>query len=204
MISYYTLSQKLSSHRLWLDGEPSGVRLSLEGEILTDKSFSYADLRKANLRNTNLTGASMYHADLRGTDFRGALLLGVNLEKATIDKTTLGLPPLICPEEGGFTAFKKVHFLGMPCVAQLYVPADAKRSSATSRKCRCSKAKVIKFLRLDRAEAKIDRARSSWDPNFNYYKGKYVEPKFPFDENRWNECSSGIHFFMTFAEAVDY
>ena len=204
MISYYRLGQLLSSHRLWLDGEPSGVRLSLEGEILTDKSFSYADLRKANLRNTNLTGASMYRADLRGTDFRGAVLSGVNFENAIIDETTLGLPLLVCPEEGGFTAFKKVYFLGMPYIAQLYVPADAKRSSSTSRKCRCSKAKVIKFLRLDRTEAKIDGARSSWDPNFNYYKGKYVEPNKKFDENRWNECSSGIHFFMTFQEAADY
>lgn len=203
-MEYATINQLLFKHSLWLDNDPNGVRLSLQSETLIDKSFSYADLRRADFRHAILTGANMYHADLRGTDFRGADLRGVNLEKARIDETTLGLPLLVCPEEGGFTAFKKVHFLGMPYVAQLYIPADAKRSSSTSRKCRCSKAKVIKFLSLDRVEAKIDRAHSSWDPNFNYYKGKYVEPQCPFDENRWSECSSGIHFFMTFQEAVDY
>jgi len=25
-----------------------------------------------------------------------------------------------------------------------------------------------------------------------------------FDINRWNECASGIHFFITKQEAVDY
>ena len=25
-----------------------------------------------------------------------------------------------------------------------------------------------------------------------------------FDKNRWNECSTGIHFFITRQEAVDY
>lgn len=203
-MDYYTLNQKLISHRLWLDGDPNGIRLVLQSETLIDKSFSFGDLRKADFRWADLRGTNMYRADLRGADFSGALMSGVNLEKAEIDETTKGLPPLVCPEEGGFTAFKKVYFLGMPYVAQLYVPADAKRSSSTSRKCRCSKAKVIKFLRLDGAEAKIDCARSSYDPNFNYYKGKYVEPQYRFDENRWNECSSGIHFFITFQEAVDY
>lgn len=71
MMDYYTLNEKLSRHRLWLDGEPSGARLSLEGETLTGKSFSYADLRRADFRGANLTAASMYHADLRGTDMKG-------------------------------------------------------------------------------------------------------------------------------------
>ncbi len=200
----YELDAIIKSHRAWLQDNYSGVRLVMENQRLVNRSFSFTDLRKAVFRGSNLSGSSMYNADVRGVDFRGADLRGVNFKAAIIDETTLGLPFLVCPEEGGFTAFKKVYFSDRPYIAQLYVPADAKRSSATSRKCRCSKAKVIKFFTLNRRVAKIDVAHSHWDPKFYYHKGKYVEPEFTFDEDRWNECSSGIHFFMTFAEAVDY
>lgn len=204
MMDNYALTETIQLHRLWLQDNFKGARLVMENQRLVNRSFSFADLRKAIFRGSNLSGSSMYHADIRGADFRGADLRGVNFEAAIVDETTLGLPPLVCPEEGGFTAFKKVYFLNKPYIAQLYVPADAKRSSATSRKCRCSKAKVIKFFTSDRKVAKLDSAHSQWDPKFYYHKGKYVEPEYPFDEDRWEECASGIHFFMTFAEAVDY
>ena len=38
---------------------------------------------------------------------------------------------------------------------------------------------------------------------FNFKVGEMVEVK-DFDENRWNECSTGIHFFLTREEAVKY
>lgn len=47
-------------------------------------------------------------------------------------------------------------------------------------------------------------AFSIWNPNFKYEKGKMVQPEEPFCENRFNECESGIHFFMTFNEAMRY
>ena len=79
--------------------------------------------------------------------------------------------PIACPEKGSFTAFKKARGY----IVELYIPEDARRYSATSRKCRCDKAKVGKYVT---------------EPNFN--------------ENRWDECSEGIHFFITRQEAVDY
>lgn len=45
---------------------------------------------------------------------------------------------------------------------------------------------------------------SSYDEDFTYANGFVVEPTEPFDDNRWNECASGIHFFITREEAVAY
>ena len=44
--------------------------------------------------------------------------------------------------------------------------------------------------------------------NDNYEKCKYVkgEMVYPdsFDEDRWNECSHGIHFFVNKQDAINY
>jgi hypothetical protein len=40
--------------------------------------------------------------------------------------------------------------------------------------------------------------------SFEYKIGETVRPTEPFCEDRWNECTSGIHFFLTQAEAEAY
>jgi hypothetical protein len=37
-----------------------------------------------------------------------------------------------------------------------------------------------------------------------YHKGEIVIPENGFDEDRWNVCSAGIHFFLTRTEAEAY
>ena len=128
-------------------------------------------------------------ANLRWADLRGADLSRADLSWATANYTTAGYY-LTCPEEGSFIGFKKTRE-GM---VKLEVPADALRSSATTRKCRCSKAKVLEL------PEGVTEAHSTHDSSFIYRLGEIVEVK-DFDTNRWNECSSGIHFFMTRAEA---
>ena len=44
---------------------------------------------------------------------------------------------------------------------------------------------------------------SQHDRDFIYRVGEFVEVD-NFDEDRWNECSTGIHFFITRQEAVEY
>ena len=108
--------------------------------------------------------------------------------------------PIACPEKGSFTAFKKVP----GCyIVELEIPSDAMRSSATSRKCRCSKAKVISITRFDGTEANVDVVYSKYDKDFAYRVGETVEAD-NFDTDRWNECAPGIHFFITRQEAIDY
>ena len=44
---------------------------------------------------------------------------------------------------------------------------------------------------------------SYYDYKFKYNIGETITVK-NFDDNRWNECSSGIHFFVDRAEAEKY
>jgi hypothetical protein len=101
---------------------------------------------------------------------------------------------LQCPEEGAFIAWKKCD---KGILVKLLIPEDAQRSSATSRKCRASKAIVLEIIGAD-------EAFSEHDPSFRYCKGATVAPTEPFDNDRWNECGTGIHFFITRAEAEAY
>ena len=186
---------------------------NLTGADLSDAYLSGADLRDAHLRGANLRGANLTNADLRyadlsganlhdadltGADLRGAYLSGADLTDVKTDEHTKGFH-LACPAEGEFVGWKKAAGR----IVTLKVPVDAKRSSATARKCRCSKAEVLAIEELDGAPSSRTKATSNWDPNFIYEVGKTVEVN-DFDEDRWHECSAGIHFFMTREEAVDW
>ena len=160
-----------------------------------------ADLTRANLYRANLYGANLYGANLTGADLYGADLTGADLYGADhIDAATNVNYPMACPEKGSFTAFKKVQG---GYIVELEIPADARRSSACSRKCRCSHAKVISITNTDGSPTNVEIVYSKHDSNFSYKVGDLVSVD-NFDPNRWNECAPGIHFFITRQEAVDY
>ena len=89
-------------------------------------------------------------------------------------------------------------------IVKLLIPEDAKRSSGTGRKCRADKAVVLEIQDLAGEALEGVVARSIFDSLFTYEVGKTVEPREPFDGCRWNECGSGIHFFINRQEAVNY
>ena len=195
----------LEKHSLWLINDPYGVRADLHGADLHGADLRGADLyiarlmdadlSKADLRGANLCGANLVTAELHGADLSGANIFVAELYGAkNLDC------PLACPEKGSFIGFKKVRD---GYIVELEIPADALRSSATGRKCRCSKAKVISITNPSGSDAKVSYAVSGWDYNFIYSIGETVEVK-NFDTNRWTECAPGIHFFMTRQEALDY
>ena len=123
-------------------------------------------------------------ADLRGADLRGA--------------NNLHFIPLSCPSDGEFVGWKKVYNK----LIKLLIPSDARRSSATSNKCRCDKAKVLEITDLDGSNP-IASLTSHKYAETQYVVGEMVYPD-SFDENRWNECSHGIHFFINKQEAINY
>lgn len=196
----------------------------IEGANLGHANLYGANLYGANLRNTNLSDANLSGANLGCADLSDADLNGANLRDANLGCADLGYAdlsdadlscaslwstdlscvkniffPMACPEKGSFIAFKKAGFY----IIELFIPTNAKRCSATSRKCRCNKAKVISITTLSGDATTITEVHSTYDPNFIYKLGEYVEVK-NFDDNRWNECSTGIHFFITRQEAVNY
>ena len=205
VITAAELVEILRKHKMWLANEPGGeradlTRADLSRADLTRADLSRADLYGANLSRANLYGANLSRADLTGADLTGADLSRADLTGADLSRANNVNYPIACPEKGSFTAFKKVR---NDIVVELEIPADALRSSASSRKCRCSHAKVISFTNLDGSPADVDVAYSQHDSSFAYRVGETVKVD-DFDANRWNECAPGIHFFITRQEAVDY
>ena len=181
--------------------------VDLRGADLTDIDLTNANLIGADLRGADLTdidltgtdlrGANLANVDLRDVNLRGFNLTGADLTDVVYNEDTLFFA-LQCPERGSFVGYKKANNK----IVELLITEDAKRSSATSRKCRCSKAKVLSITSLDGKE-NYDEVASNYDEDFIYKVGEIVEVK-DFDEDRWNECSTGIHFFITRQEAVNY
>ena len=218
-ISDTELKAIIYKHAKWARGEDGGERAKLCGADLCGANLRDADLRDANLRDADLRDADLRDANLCGADLSGANLHGANLCGANLcsanlcgadlsgakntDKTLwnahTAFYPLQCPETGSFIGYKKAA----DKIVMLEICADAKRSSATSRKCRCSKAKVLAITNLDGSESGLSEIESDYDEDFIYCVGETVEVP-DFDENRWNECAAGIHFFITRDEAVKY
>ena len=175
---------------------------NLFGANLRNADLRDADLRCANLSNADLRGANLSNADLSGANLSGANLSNADLCGASIDQMMWNIYtvfyPLQCPECGSYIGYKKASGL----VVELEIPADARRSSATSRKCRASKAKVLSITDINGNPAG-GQVKSNYDPDFVYTIGETVEVS-DFDDDRWNECSTGIHHFITRAEAVIY
>ena len=163
-----------------------------------------ADLSGANLYNADLSGANLLNADLSGADLYNADLSGANLLNADL-RSAKNVPyiPMVCPEEGDFIGWKKAEGNKDKVIVKLRIPSDAKRSSATTRKCRCSKAEVIAIYNLDGTEEGETTCHSDYDNSFIYEVGKTVEVT-NFSEDRWSECAKGIHFFINRQEAIDY
>ena len=189
------LNKILQDHKKWLRSG-GGKRADLQGADLRGADLRWADLRGADLRGADLRGANLREANLRGADLRGADLRWADLQGANLRECQA--LQLQCPESGGFTACKK---LADELICELWVLPEAKRSSATTRKCRCDKAKVISITDMNGNE--YMEGFSTYDDTFKYKVGEIVKVE-NFDEDRWNECSSGIHFFITKQEAIDY
>ena len=223
-VSKDELTEILKKHEMWINREEGGIRADLSNADLRMANLHFAnlamaDLSAANLSWANLSGANLYKADLRlvdlqsadlrMTNFRLANLSGADFYKADLYKTDLHWAnlhmakniyfPIACPEKGLFTAFKKANGY----IVELEIPSDALRSSSTTRKCRCSKAKVVSITNLDGTLSNVKSVASGYDSKFIYNLGETVEVP-NFDTNRWNECAPGIHFFITRQEAVEY
>lgn len=228
-----------------IDRDEFKMRAVLSYELLDHVNFTETDLRGAHLDNTNFTGSHFYGARLNGANLRGAIfreaklchanLSGANLQAADLRgadlsganlnnailyganlKDAINVPyiPLACPESGAFIGYKTAS----DCLVCLEIPEDARRLSATTRKCRCDKAKVLDIVQINSGSEWLHlftnsvykttlyhpaEVKSSYDPDFIYRVGETVKVD-NFDEDRWIECSTGIHFFLNSVDALRY
>ena len=132
-----------------------------------------------------------------------------------------------CPETGSFIGYKiaskrKAYSdkntvdvqipVTLCCILELEIPEDAKRIYNVYMKCRCDKAKVIKAYdlnsyiisnQLEPYDNKDWPFYSLYDPDFEYHIGETISVE-EFDGNPFHECGSGIHFFMSIKELMNY
>lgn len=177
----------LEAHARWWRGEDGGTRADLAGAVLRDAALAGADLAGADLRGADLTDADLTGADLRGADLRGAVLTRAKNAGLAIAQTRI-LPA------GDLVGWKKCQG---GRIVKLRIPADAKRSHAFGRKCRAEYADVLEVIGASSATTQ------DHGPKTEYRVGQRVTPD-SWDDDWTQECSHGIHFFITREEAEAY
>ena len=197
----------------------------ISGADLCEVNFCYANLRGANLHHANLCEvnfcyANLYYTNLTEADFNGARLNGAVLTGADLSNANLqgaelsganiygvilsgtkNVPfiPMNLPE-GEFIGWKK---LPNGLIVKLKILEDSKRSRAATKKCRCNKALVLEFQNFDGSKSETTEYTNYRYTECTYKVGEIVYAD-SWDENRWKECSHGIHFFLDRESAVDY
>ena len=168
---------------------------SLGCKVLSNVNLSHAKLRYASFVKSQLINVNFNGADLTGANFTFSVLTDVTFDNA------VGINDQ-CPKTGSFIGWKKcIGDNKIRYIVKLEIPADAKRSSGTDRKCRCSKAKVLEIQNLDGTIANINTVYSLRYESFAYKVGETIYPD-SFNEEFWVECSHGIHFFMNRQDAI--
>ena len=180
--------------------ENNTVTLTVEAAVSCGVSLANADLAGANLIGANLEDADISWANLIGANLEDANIKDANIYGAVLNcAKNIPFIPLACPSEGAFVAWKKVE---EKYLVKLQIPEDARRCSATTRKCRCDKAMVLDITSLDGEEHYDEVTNTNYNETI-YKVGEMVYPD-SFDENRWAECSHGIHFFVNKEDAINY
>ena len=162
----------------------------LQGAVLREADLRGANLQEANLQGAVLRDVDLREADLGGADLREANLGGANLGGIKTNYLTVGIHPA---PEGDLIGWGKKDGK----IVKLLIPSEARRSCATTRKFR---AEFALCLEVEGAEIAIVENR--WGIT-EYKPGHWVRPH-EWDEDRWNECSGGIHFFLSREEAEDW
>jgi uncharacterized protein YjbI with pentapeptide repeats len=161
---------------------------NLSGSNLSGSNLSGSDLRYSNLSYSNLSGSNLRDSNLRGSNLSGSNLSG-SKNAARIIAYTRILP------EGQIIGYKKGS---KGEIIKLSIPANAKRSHAFGRKCRAEFADVLEI-----SNGKKSAFNGTHDNKIEYRVGKRVTAD-KWDSDFTNECSHGIHFFITKIEAEDW
>ena len=175
------------------------TRANFTGANLTGADFTRTNLTEANFTGANLTGVNLTEANLTRANFTGANLTGADFTGAK--NAELVQAQTIIVGEGTLIGWKKCQD-GL--LIKLRIPEEAKRSNATGRKCRAEFADVLEIIDSKDTLKKITKAVSRHDNQFIYRVGERVTPTIDWSNDRFDECASGIHFFITRLEAENY
>lgn len=179
----------------------------------TDCDFSGADLTYSSFVSCAFVNCEFGNMTLDNTDFVYCSMTGCRADSCNVTGRIYAsgqcrsflarTVPMECPRKGAYTAYKKaVSWDDQEVLVTLEIPREARRSSATGKKCRASMA-TVRDIRTVHGNRKRNFAISFHDPCFTYRTGQTVRVD-NFDTNRFNECAPGIHHFMDPESAMDY
>ena len=174
-------------------------RANLSGANMSGADMSGANMSRANMSGADLSGANMSRANMSRANMSGANMSRANLKE--IKNAALSLAQThITPQEGSFVGWKKLR---NGVIAKIVITHDARRINAVgSRKCRASKVFVHEMYSPDGAIF-TGVGIGQYDSKTTYETGKETIPD-SFDDSITDECSHGIHFFLTREEAEAY
>ena len=222
IISAEELKEILDKHKKWLNDEEGGERADLSNADLYNANLynanlynanlynanlRYADLRYADLRYANLSNADLSNADLRYADLSNADLSNADLSNADLSNANLYNADLDEKEKirkgwllkEDFHAYKKCR---ENLIVELVIPKGSIVFSINNSKCRTNRAKVVSITDIE-GTTNYNEAISQYNDKFIYKVGAELEIE-DFDLMYNVECSTGIHFFRTREEAVNY
>lgn len=172
---------------------------NLYGAVFKNCTLNFCYFESANLSNTKFESCDLTNSVFSDSILNNAQFIH-NRGMCELNKSL----PIACPNSGEFIGWKKAyHDENYNVIVKLLIPNDAKRISGTGLKCRTDKALVLDIQDIHNVKH-YDKAYSYYDRNFVYKIGEYVTPTEDFCEDRFDECSSGIHFFINRNTAVDY
>ena len=184
------------------------VNCSFESFALHYSFFSCCSFNECHFIELAITNSSFIQCDFSHIDGNYSFFSKTSFIQCKEENCSLIFAQMIdcfglsktCPEKGSFIGFKQLQH---GIIAELEIPADAHRTSGFSRKCRADKAIVLGFYNK-KGEPLPDliHERAIYDGNFVYTRGQTV-----YADNfilKRETCAPGIHFFLTFQEAVDY
>lgn len=179
--------------------------------MLINSLFESADLSHSDMQCAMIYSCPFNGANLDGTRLGGTSLYEQSdLSSANItDETEMPFVPMKCPSEGSFIGWK-IGFVKNKdgqlahALIKLEIPKRAKRTGYLSNKCRCSEAKVLDITEAYHPRKHYKQAVGFIRKDFVYTVGRIVRPEFAFNDNKWLTCGSGIHFFTSKEEAINY
>lgn len=211
--------------KVYIGKDFSGADFS--GAELVNVTFRKCDFRSADfsglkLENTRFENCLFDIVDMR--DFWNIIMLaefyrvGIRVEYATPYGTnfyfkcfTVLPEDIFCPMDTdgeNLVCYKKIHvdkgysIYYANAVAKLEIPAYADRVVYKGDKCRASCARVLEIK--DKQGKTYDVGCSAFYLNQKEYKVGHMVYADSFDDNPFEICSGGIHFFLTEEEAWEY
>jgi len=192
----------LEAHARWLSGE-GGARAVLTDAVLTGADLTGAVLTGAVLTRADLTRAVLTRAVLTGAVLTRAVLTDAVLTRADLTRAVLTRADLTRADRARLSILPAGDLIAWKRCAggvlvKLRIPADARRSNATGRKCRAEFADVLEVIGA--VEGRTDRTVEGGGVAI-YRAGERVTPD-SWDDDWCVECGHGIHFFITKEEAL--